>query len=216
FLARFSKLYSSNKLFYVLSIALLFNTLNCWGWVGINSGKRSADKIRDMVIDDPGYYYNAYLANELELTVIFQRAGLIDYAIEASELGYKKYIKTKPQAIYNYSTMLLIKGDTNKAITVLESMIHYFPMAYGNFEELTTLYERKHMNEKAYRLSVGVMKLYLRYPAQVSGHTDKAYLPHILKVVHENALTLHDTLAYKYSTIILDSLNKPKTLVPAE
>ncbi len=169
-----------------------------------------------MVLNDPGYYYSAYLANELELTVIFQRAGFQDEALEASELGYNKYIKTKPQAIYNYSTMLLLKGDTNRAITVLESMIHYFPMTYNNFEELTQLYEKKRMNDKAYKLSVAVMKLYLRYPAQVSGHTDKAYLPHILKVVHDNALNLHDTLAYKYSTIILDSLHKPKTPVPAE
>lgn len=202
FLKLFDKIYAARKISYILVAALVFNTLNCWAWVGINSADMSIKKIRDMIATDPGYYYNVYMPGEIHLTATYNACNLTEEANKSIVLAYEKYAETHSRASYQYVVLQLKQNDTLGAITTLKKMLTKFPLAEFGMVELTFLYEKKHMYSEEYQLGLIVERLYGRNPQLVAYKLGKPFLNHIFSYVYESAVNQKDeTNAQKASQL---------------
>jgi hypothetical protein len=199
FLKQFDKVYSAKKISYVVIVALLFNTLNCWAWIGINSSNKSIKKIQDMVMSDPGYYYIVYMPGEIHLSATFFSDNLISEEEHCDSIAYEKYSTVLSRAPYMFAVMQLRHKDTTGAITTLEKLIQDFPLGENAMEELCILYEKKRMYTEEYNIGLLVEKEFLTDTENTLERVSKSFMAYIFNFVYSNASTIRDSYSIENS-----------------
>jgi hypothetical protein len=194
-LTQWKIIYSPRKLFYILSTALLLNAFSCWAWIGLNSGKKSLDKIEDMLLTDPGWYYQAKLPSEGELAVLFDKYGFRDKALDYFRLNYEKYSSISPAAATNYVKMLMKNKDTDKVIPVLENTVAEHPFFFNGYYLLFKIYQKREQYDLIYNKTKFFITMYDKNPTLVIGDDEgKNFLQNCLVYLYKTSLAKHDTL----------------------
>lgn len=166
-LTQWKRIYSPRKGFYILSTAVLLNIVSCWAWIGINSGKKSLNKIEDMLLTDPGWYYQVRLPAEMELCHIFEICGSDEKALKYYKISYEKYGGTRLNAVTNYIAFFMNKKDTDRAVPVMESMLTTYPFFFHNYTHLFQIYNKRKLYNKTYKLAKVFIATYNSKPDTV-------------------------------------------------
>lgn len=208
FIKQLNTIYAPKKISYVLVFALIFNTLNCWAWIGVNASDRSIKKIKDMMTGDPGYYYQVYMPAEIHLSSTYFACKLTSEAEAAVRIGYDMYGKTYSRAAFQYVAMVLHKGDTAEAIRALKDMISRFPLAEHAMAELAVIYENRHMYVDEYILGKISEKVFAKDPQKAVQMATKPYLGHIFSYTFNYASMHNDTAVVKKTQQLLQVLQQ--------
>jgi len=207
-LTQWKAIYSPKKLFYIVSTALLLNSFSCWAWIGLNSGKKSLDKIEDMLLTDPGWFYQERVPADIELSLIFEKYGTQDKALQYYKLSYDTYKKQYLISVLNYASILISKKDTDKVIPVCEDAIALYPNSLTCYEDLYLIYQRRKQYDKFYNLAKSVGSLYDSNPDLVLGTANSKNLIILCnRFLYQNALGKGDTAIYNQAVIRMKQLN---------
>jgi len=192
-------IYSPKKLFYIVSTILLLNTFNSWAWIGINHREESLSKIKDMLFtdSDPIHFSKQWFPQELELARYYQEHGSKDSALKYYKLSYEKYSAANRGAVTNYASVLMMRKDTDTAVSVNEKAITLYPNFMDSYETLFLIYQKRKQYDKLYTLSELVGSLYDTNPTLVLGTTNsKNLLVLCTKFLYQNSLGKGDTAIY--------------------
>jgi hypothetical protein len=206
-LTQWESMYSQRKLFYILSIALLLNTFSCWAWVGLNSGKKSLDKVENMLLTDPGYYYKVYMPSESEIAFLYNKYGMHNRAREFYRESYEKYKRQYRFTVSNYAGILVLDGDTDKATPVYEDAVALYPDYLTEYFVLFGIYDKRKQYEKTYNLAKLYVAAYERNTENIlNNEYAKNILANSVNLLYQSSLARNDTTVNRDAVMMMKQL----------
>ncbi|HNY54076.1 MAG: hypothetical protein KAX69_00645 [Chitinophagales bacterium] len=143
-------LFASKKGFILLLLtSLLFNIYNSTAWFIINHTDKSISKIENMLINDPGSYYQISLPAEMGLAINFRENKLAKESLKFYKLASEKY-PYDARALYNYASLLFELKKINECQNVLEKNITNSPYYANSYPLLISIYANKKLNDSAF------------------------------------------------------------------
>jgi len=201
-------IYTQRKFFYIISTAVLLNLFGCWAWISINSGEKSLDKIEDMILTDPGYYYAVEFPAEIEISMLYNKYAHRNKQKKFTELSYEKYGKTNINAVNNYIAMLFQNNDSAKVIPVLENAVADYPFYLKCYKTLFQIYDAKKQKDKTYNLAKYYVSKYYPNTDNVLDDPDaKKLLMQCVIYLYQNSLVKQDTVTYADATTKMKQLH---------
>ena len=160
----YEKIQWINQFLWVL---LIINLASAGSWIIVNHTDKSIDKIADMLLKDPGYYYlNSQPAVQL-LAISYTENGLKDIGMKYYYENFKENYND-PRAHFNYAMRLIENKKINEGMDILKRLTDLFPYYPLSYNVLIQFYnENKNFNE----LYVTINKLfnaYIKNPAAFS------------------------------------------------
>jgi len=209
-LTQWKAIYSPKKVFYILSTALLFNVFNCSAWVGLNSEKKSMNKIQDMLLTDPGWYYQVKLPPEMELSILFNMYDSQDTAMKYYKVSYEKYGNSDPDAVTNYIAMLMYHKDTTTVVPILEKTTALHPLYSKAYGVLFQIYQKKGEYDKIYKMAKIYVGLYNTNSKVIDADSqDKAFMTQCVTYLYNASLARHDTLTTRDVLSMMQKMHIP-------
>jgi hypothetical protein len=207
-LTQWKAIYSPRKLFYIISTALLLNLFSCSAWIGLNSERKSLNKIEDMLLTDPGWYYQVKLPSKMELSILFIKYGMHDRGMDYYKLSYEKYGSKHPNAVSNYVNILMHNKDTNDAVTIMENTVANHPYYFPTYDALFRIYEKRKQYNKVYPLAKSFVALYHSNPNTVNRDlTGTKFLIHCIIYLYGASVPRHDSVTRKDALLMMKQLH---------
>ena len=120
----------------------LFNILAVIPWLVVNSSALSVQKLENMVISDPAFYYRTTSRPYFELTLFCHQNHLKELAYAYARAAESLY-PDDPRSYYNTAVLLTEDGRREEAEKILRTIIANFPQYPPAYWSIMKCYEEE-------------------------------------------------------------------------
>ena len=147
----------------VLWVLILINMVSSGTWLFVNHTDKSVDKIADMLLKDPGYYYARSQPATQLLAISFTENGLTDLGMKYYYKNYRENY-TDPRAHYNYAMRLIENKREKEGMDILENLVNISPEYPLSYDKLIWYFNKNKMYNELYSTIDKMYKAFVKNP----------------------------------------------------